>query len=177
MSNKKHKEEEMQANADATGATLSELDALKSKLVEVETKSGEHLDLLMRERADFSNFKKRTEAERALSYQIAKAEAIKRLLPVLDDLERAMSNRPTDETSQAWVSGVELVLRKFQNILESEGIKRIDAEGQPFDPNFHEAISQEPSDSHESGVVIAVVQQGYMMGDRILRHALVKIAA
>ena len=102
-----------------------------------------------------------------------KGDIIKKILPVLDDLARALQNRPADD---AWAGGIELIGRKFQTILESEGVTRIEAEGQPFDPNFHEAISNEVSDAVESGHVIAVVQNGYMLDERVIRPALVRVA-
>ena len=102
-----------------------------------------------------------------------KGDIIKKVLPALDDLERALQNRPTNDP---WASGIELIARKLQNVLESEGIKRIEAQGQEFDPNFHEAISHEPADGVKSGFVIAVVQNGYMLGDRVIRPALVRVA-
>jgi molecular chaperone GrpE len=86
---------------------------------------------------------------------------VRSVLPVMDDLERALANRPAGNT---WADGLVLILRKFQTILETEGLTRIEAEGKPFDPNFHEAISNEPADGVESGYVIAVVQNGYMLG-------------
>jgi len=94
-------------------------------------------------------------------------------LPVLDDLERALAACPAD---LAWVDGIELICRKLQGILEAEGLNRIETEGQIFDPHFHEAISQEPSEDHASGQIIAVVQNGYMLGDRVIRPALVRVA-
>jgi molecular chaperone GrpE len=104
-----------------------------------------------------------------------RAQNIKKFLPVVDDMERALANRPAD--AEAWVSGIELIYRKLTSILDSEGVTRIEAAGQPFDPNLHEAIAQEPSDVVESGHVIDVVQAGYMLGERVIRHALVRVAA
>ena len=101
------------------------------------------------------------------------AVSSKHYLPILDDLERALATRPAD---LAWVDGIELIYRKLKSILEAEGLKRIEAEGQMFDPNFHEAISQEPSEDHESGQIIAVVQNGYMLGERVIRPAMVRVA-
>ena len=89
------------------------------------------------------------------------------------DLERALQNRPAED---AWANGIDLIKHKLQAILEAEGIQRIEAEGAIFDPNFHEAISYEPADGVESGRVIAVVQNGYMMGERVLRPAMVRVA-
>jgi molecular chaperone GrpE len=84
-----------------------------------------------------------------------------------------MQNRPVDES---WADGIELIMRKFQTTLDGEGIKKIEAEGVEFNPNFHEAISNEPSEEVESGYVIAVVQNGYMLGERVIRPALVRVA-
>jgi molecular chaperone GrpE len=92
---------------------------------------------------------------------------------VLDDLELALQNRPADN---AWANGIELIARKLQNILESEGVKRIEAKGLAFDPNFHDAITNEPSEEVESGHVIDVVRNGYMLGERVIRPASVRVA-
>jgi len=154
-------------------ATNPELEALQAQLAEAEAKKQEYLDALQRERADFTNYRRRMEAENRQISAWATDETIKKLLPVLDDLERALANRPAEDK---WAGGIELVLRKFQAILEKENISRISAEGQPFDPNQHEAILQEPSEEHESGTVIAVLQQGYTHNERVLRPALVKVA-
>ncbi len=153
--------------------TEEPIDALKTQLVEAQAKTQEYLDALQRERADFVNYRRRVEQEKEQMGQWTTGETVKKLLPVLDDLELALTNRPAGEP---WANGVELVYRKFQSILEKEGILRIDAEGKPFDPNLHEAIMQEPSDTHESGAVAAVLRQGYMHGERVLRPALVKVA-
>ncbi len=151
----------------------NQIDALKTQLAEAQAKTQEYLDALQRERADFVNYRRRVEQEKEQMGQWTTGETVKKLLPVLDDLELALANRPADEP---WANGVELVYRKFQSILEKEGILRIDAEGKPFDPNLHEAIMQEPSETHESGAVAAVLRQGYMHGERVLRPALVKVA-
>jgi len=151
-----------------------ELDALKQTLAEAEAKSAENLDGWQRAVAEFQNYKKRMDRDREADKAAMKGDIIKRMLPVLDDLERALGNRPSD--SGPWVNGIELIQKKLQSILESEGVTRIEAEGQPFDPNFHEAISHEPSDAVESGRVIAVAQNGYMLGERVVRPALVRVA-
>jgi molecular chaperone GrpE len=111
--------------------------------------------------------------EKAETYQTAVGNIIKSYLPVLDDLERALSARPAD---LSWADGIDLICRKLQSILENEGLKRIQTEGQMFDPNFHEAISQEASENHESGQIIAVIRNGYMLGDKVIRPAMVRVA-
>jgi len=108
-----------------------------------------------------------------LMYVSMKGDIVKKILPVLDDLERALQNRPADD---AWANGIELIVRKLQGVLESENVKRIEADGAEFDPNFHEAISHEPSDDVPSGHVIAIVQNGYILGERVIRPALVRVA-
>lgn len=150
-----------------------ELDALQNQLAEAESKASEFKDGWIRSQAEFQNYKKRIERDNELTYVSMKGDIIKKVLPALDDLERALQNRPAED---AWANGIELIARKLQNILESEGVKRIEAEGALFDPTFHEAISHEPSDAVESGRVIAVVQNGYMFGERVIRPALVRVA-
>jgi molecular chaperone GrpE len=146
---------------------------LEKRLADAESQAAEYKDGWQRSAADFQNYRRRVEAEKAETYQNAVSNIIKRYLPILDDMERALAERPAD---LAWVDGIELIYRKLQFILESEGLKRIEANGQMFDPNFHEAILQEPSESHESGQIIAVVQNGYMLGERVIRPALVRVA-
>jgi len=151
----------------------AEVEALKIQLAESESKAAEYKDGWLRSQAEFQNYKNRIARDNEMMFVSMKGDIVKKVLPALDDLERALQNRPGDD---AWASGVELIARKFQNILEAEGVKRIVAEGVAFDPNFHEAISHEPNDSVESGHVIAVVQNGYMLGERVIRPALVRVA-
>jgi Molecular chaperone GrpE (heat shock protein) len=151
----------------------SPLEDLQKQLAELQAQADEYKDGWQRSVADFQNYRRRVEAEKAETYQTAVGSIIKRYLPVLDDLQRALAACPAD---LAWVDGIELICRKLQTILEAEGLNRIEAEGQMFDPHFHEAISQEPSEEHASGQIIAVVQNGYMLGDRVIRPALVRVA-
>ena len=172
----KHKNESNPEEGTAeTSATVSgeELTALTAQLNEAQAKAEEYLEALQRERADFTNYRRRTEIEAKESYRTITGTTIKKFLTVMDDLERALSHRPADDP---WAEGVELVHRKFQSILDAEGITEIEAEGKPFDPNLHEAIMQEPSAGHEPGTVTAVLQRGYMLGERVLRPAIVKVA-
>jgi molecular chaperone GrpE len=161
------------AESDNTEQLSAEIEALKTKLAQAESKTSEYRDSWMRSQAEFQNYKKRLERDNELTYVSMKGDIIKKVLPVLDDLERALQNRPIDN---AWANGIELIARKLQNLLDSEGIKRIAAEGTEFDPKYHEAISHEPADGVKSGFVISVVQNGYMLGDRVIRPALVRVA-
>ena len=168
---------EPQAEAVATPENVeqlsAEIDGLKRQVEEAEAKLAESVQGWQRAAADFQNYKKRVERDNEMMYASMKGDIIKKVLPALDDLERAMQNRPVDD---AWANGIELITRKLQNILNSEGLKPIEAEGMPFDPNFHEAISHEHNEDFESGQVIAVVQNGYMLGERVIRPALVRVA-
>ncbi len=162
--------EEMPVEADQASA---EREALINQLKEAEAKIVEYKDGWARSQAEFQNYRKRIERDNEMMYASMKGDIIKKVLPALDDLERALANRPAED---AWASGIELIARKMQNILESEGVKRIEAKGAAFDPNFHEAISHEPNDEVESEHVIDVVQNGYMLGERVIRPALVRVA-
>lgn len=165
-------EETTEAPVPSTNGT-DELEDLRQKLADAEARAAENLDGWQRAVAEFQNYRKRLERDREAEHAAMKGDLIRKVLPILDDLERALRNRPGDD---AWVNGIELIQRKLQTILESEGIRRIEAEGAVFDPNFHEAISQEPIDGAESGRVVAIVQNGYTLGDRVIRPAQVRVA-
>ncbi|MDQ2691655.1 MAG: nucleotide exchange factor GrpE [Chloroflexota bacterium] len=178
---KKHTEtEEFEANqaegvatSEAQDRLSAELDALKKRLEDSQSKTNEYKDSWLRSQAEFQNYRRRIERDNEIMYATMKGDIIKKVLPVLDDLERALQNRSENDP---WANGIELIARKFQTILENEGVKRIDAMGAEFDPNFHEAISHEPADGTQSGHVIGVVQNGYMIGERVIRPALVRVA-
>jgi len=177
---KKHNHEEMNETQPAEetmsvngGQANVMLETLQSQLAEAESKVSEYKDGWARSQAEFQNYKRRIERDSELTYASMKGDIIKKVLPALDDLERALQNRPGDD---AWASGIELIARKLQNILESEGVKRIDTQGMKFDPFFHEAVTHEPSDEFESEYIIEVIQNGYMLGERVIRPALVRVA-
>jgi molecular chaperone GrpE len=171
--NEEEKIEEMNEAPVEAEQLQAEIEALQKKLEEAEAKAAENLDGWQRAQAEFINYKNRVQRDREMDYLSMKGDIIKKMLPVLDDLERALANRPEGDS---WGNGMELIVRKFQNILEAEGVIRIEAAGQPFDPNFHEAISSEPNEDVESGHVIEVVQNGYMLGERVIRPAMVRVA-
>lgn len=149
---------------------------LQQELQNAQTQCKEYFEGWQRERADFMNYKKRVERDQAQLHQVITANIIKKFLVVLDDMERAIRNRPADAEQQEWWNGVDLIYRKLQSILEAEGIQPIAAAGDQFDPNLHEAISHEENGEVQSGHIIEVVQQGYRLGDRIVRPALVRVA-
>lgn len=139
--------------------------------------AAQYLEALQRERAAFINFRRRTEQEKSETVQYATASLLKKLLPVMDDFDRALAAIPEEERkNNKWVSGVELIARKLHTVLEQEGIEPIEAQGQPFDPNLHEAVAFEDSGEGTSqDTVSEVFSKGYKLRDRILRPAMVKV--
>jgi molecular chaperone GrpE len=156
--------------------TLEENDTLRQDLEQAQAKAEEYLDGWQRARAEFANYKKRVEREQAQVYQTAAGNILKRYLDVLDDMERALKNRPHKGEGKAWAEGIELIYRKLLTILENEGVKVMQAQGEMFDPNLHEAVTLEDNEQYESGQIIEVLQQGYTLGERVLRPAAVRVA-
>ena len=166
-----------QANGTSGAAgTAAETEALQQELSQARAKADEYLYGWQRSQADFANYKKRVERDQAQIYQTTAGGILKRYLDVVDDLERALKKRPQDGDGKAWADGIELVYRKLQTILDNEGVKPMQAQGQFFDPNLHEAVMSEDNPAYESGQVIEVLQQGYLLGDRVLRPAMVRVA-
>lgn len=153
-----------------------EFEALREEIDALQQQSEEYLDGWQRERAEFANYKKRIERERMQQQHNIAGNIIRKYLDILDDLERALQNHPAAGEGATWAEGIELVYRKFLTALESEGVEPMKVTDQQFDPNLHEAISQEPSDDLESGQIIEVVRNGYMLGERVLRPASVRVA-
>ena len=129
-----------------------------------------------RERAEFANFQRRMERELKSMHDRASGDTFKNVLPVLDDFERAMATVPGDLADNAWVNGVAMILRKFYRVLENNNVTIIDPTGQPFDPSRHEAIGMDSEAEVEPGTVTQTLQKGYLVGDRVLRPALVRVA-
>jgi len=150
---------------------------LAQELEQSKAKAAEYLDGWQRARAELSNFKRRSDAERATLTSTANGRLLTRMLPVIDDFERAFETLPLDLRNLTWIQGVGHIYRKLQMVVESEGATPIDAVGRPFDPRFHEAILQEESHEYSEGTVCAELQRGYMLGDRVLRPTLVKVSS
>lgn len=155
---------------------IEEINRLGQELVETRLKSDEYLDGWQRSRAEFANYRKRVERDRQQIYQDVASDIIRRYLDVIDDLERALKNKPEHGEGAEWAVGIELIFRKMLIILESEGVEPMQAQGSQFDPNLHEAISQEEHPAFESGQIIEVVKTGYFIGERVLRPAAVRVA-
>ena len=152
--------------------------SLEEQVVALQTQVAEYLDGWQRARAELANYKRRTEAQRAEMVLSANADLLARLLPVLDDLQLALDNSPQGDVGawKEWGDGVALVAHKFAGVLQEVGLDPIEAEGQSFDPMVHEAISYEENPDFESGQIIAEVRPGYMLGNRVLRPSMVRVA-
>jgi molecular chaperone GrpE len=154
---------------------MERADELQRQLDEVRGQSEQNLHNWQRSAADFANYKRRSEDERGALGEFAKAVLITKLLGVLDDFDRALESIP-DEAHEGWVEGIRLVERKLRSVLESEGVTQIEALGQPFDPNLHEAVVHEETTEYPDNQVTAELQRGYRLRDRVIRPALVKVA-
>jgi len=167
------------AAAPTPGAGTKEEDPcaeLRRQLEEARAKADEYLDQWRRTAAEFSNYKKRNERENREFQQYATAGFIQRLLPVLDDLDRAFGNLPEHLKGDGWISGIDLVRQKLMALLEQEGVAAIEIGDGTFNPGRHEAVTYEESSEHEDGQIIGVIQKGYRIGERILRPAQVRVA-
>jgi molecular chaperone GrpE len=136
----------------------------------------EYYDLLLRKQAEFDNYRKRVERDRQSLSEAAAAGIIEELLPVMDDLDRALGAEAVGESAQAYRLGVELIYRQLGDILRKRGVRTIEALGADFDPYYHQAVSYEPAEGRRDGEVIEEFRRGYMLGDRLLRPSMVKVA-
>ena len=149
-----------------------DIESLKKTLAEEKEKSEKYLANWQRAQADFINFKRRSEQERAEVVNYANSTLISNVLPVLDDLERALASVPEEFAESPWVDGIRHIYRKLQAVLEAHGVSVIEAEGKDFDPNFHEAVM---SVEGEEGKVIEETQKGYKIRNRVIRPTKVKV--
>jgi molecular chaperone GrpE len=157
---------------------LADMDALKSELEATKAKSDEYLAGLQRERAEFTNFRRRTAEEREQMLGLAGEDLIRKVLAIADDFDLAIDNRPPELAGNSWVEGVTAIDRKLRGLLESEGVTAVAAEpGSSFDPREHEAIVNVPGTGRAEGEIVDVVRRGYKLRDRVLRPALVAVAA
>jgi molecular chaperone GrpE len=157
--------------------SADDLETLRGELAEIEQKADEYLRLAQRTQADFINYRRRVEEERAQQTRDANVAYLLKLLPVLDDFERAMANAAPSDLESPWGQGVQLVERNLRGLLAAENLERIPAEGAEFDPREHEAVGSQPTQDVPEGHVLHVVRQGYRKGDRVIRPAQVIVAS
>lgn len=166
---------------EVAGPVFAELLATRAELKRVQAEANELRDGAARRQADFENFRKRIERERSETYNRAVADLVTKLLPVLDNLRRAVDTETSLETTESdefrhFLNGVDLIHKQLGGVLEALGVKPVAAVGEIFDPHVHEAVVTEESDEHEPDTVIQEIVRGYRLGDRLLRPALVKVA-
>lgn len=149
---------------------------LAAELEAERAKANDYLEQWRRTAADFANFKRRTEQDRAEMAKLFNEALVKSLLPVLDNFERALAAIPAELKSHNWVEGVTLTEKQMRDTLEKEGLNAIQAVGQKFDPNLHEAVAHDISDEHEEDSVIEEFQKGYKLHDRVIRPSMVKVS-
>ncbi|MBM7623142.1 nucleotide exchange factor GrpE [Sporohalobacter salinus] len=152
------------------------IEDLEEDLERSEREKEEYINKLQRQRADFSNYKKRVEKEKNKLKENATKELVSELLPILDNFERALSSSAEDQNLADFMEGMDMISRQLFNVLKKEGLEVIPTVGEEFDPNIHEAVAKEPSEEYESGIVIEELQKGYLFNDQVLRAAMVKIA-
>ena len=167
-------------NPEAAGAAAPPPDEppppTPDELSAVARERDEYRDLLLRKTAEFDNYRKRVDRERQAAGQAAAADLIVDLLPLLDDLERALSAEADSEAAVAYRTGVELIHKQLLDHLARRGVSPIDTAGQQFDPHLHEAVVHEESADHEAGEIIGELRRGYVMGTRLLRATMVRVA-
>jgi molecular chaperone GrpE len=143
---------------------------------ELQRQRDEYKDLLLRKSAEFDNYRKRVDRERQAVGDAAAASLIEEILPLVDDLDRALNAEAGADASDAYRRGVELIHRQLGDILRKRGVRAIEALGADFDPHYHQAVSHEPAEGRREGEIIEEFRRGYMLGDRLLRPSMVKVA-
>lgn len=133
-------------------------------------------DRLKRNMAEFDNYRKRTEKEKAAMYEVGARSVIEKLLPIVDNFERGLAAVPEEEAKSAFAEGMDKIYKQVLKMLEDMGVKPIEAVGQPFDPNFHNAVMHVEDDEQGENVVVEEFQKGYMYHDSVVRHSMVKVA-
>jgi molecular chaperone GrpE len=157
---------------------VAQIEKLTGELDAARKESEEYVGALQRERAEFQNFRRRTAEERLRDLGLAGEDLIRKVLVVADDFDRAIEARPSSIAHDPWFDGIAAIDRKLRQLLESEGVTAIDAAaGKPFDPREHEAIANVPGTGREDGEIVEEVRRGYRLRDRVIRPALVAVAA
>jgi molecular chaperone GrpE len=157
---------------------LADIEALKGELAAATTRADDYLAGLQRERAEFSNYRRRTTEEREQMLGLAGEDLIRKVIAIADDFDLAIDNRPPELARHGWVEGVAAIDRKLRALLESEGVSPVEATaGTPFDPREHEAIANVPGTGRKEGEIVDVVRRGYKLRDKVIRPALVAVAA
>jgi len=173
----KEQELEMREEQDEMQTVSSDADASVGEAETYKKLADENFQKLLRAQADFDNFRRRSRQEKEDFAKYASIKLIEQLLPVYDNLDRALVAGKESNEVESLIKGVEMIFRQFAGILETEGLQPIDAVGQPFNPEFHQAIMQVESEEHEEGIVVEEIQKGYMLKDKVIRPSMVKVSS
>ena len=133
-------------------------------------------DKLTRHMAEFDNYRKRTEKEKSAMYEIGAKDVVEKILPIVDNFERGLQSVPEEKKDDPFVDGMDKIYKQMMSTLEGIGVKPIEAVGQEFDPNFHNAVTSEENSDFESGKVIQALQKGYTLNDKVIRPSMVRVA-
>ncbi|WP_025718819.1 nucleotide exchange factor GrpE [Paenibacillus sp. 1-18] len=147
-----------------------------TEVAKLRAEAEEHQQRFLRAQADFDNFRRRTLKEKEELAKYASMKLVTELVPVLDNFERALATAQQGAETESFAKGVEMIFRQFEGVLQAEGVTAMNSVGQPFNPDFHQAIMQVESEEHEEGIVVEEVQKGYMLKDKVLRPAMVKVS-
>ena len=163
-------------DSEQTAAATESAPADGASVAELQKQRDQYYDRLLRKTAEFDNYRKRIERERVQQAEAAASDLLGELLPLVDDLERALNADAGSEGAEAYRRGVELIHHHLLELLRKRGVRPIEALGADFDPHFHQAVSHEAAEGRREGEVIEEFRRGYMLGDRLLRPAMVKVA-
>ncbi|EGL16175.1 MULTISPECIES: nucleotide exchange factor GrpE [unclassified Paenibacillus] len=167
-------------HAEAAEATAPDAEGAASgrnaELDELRKAAEESQQRLLRAQADFDNFRRRTRQEKEEFAKYASLKLIEQMLPVIDNFDRALVSSRETQDFEALTKGIEMVYRQLEQLMTQEGLTPIEAVGQPFNPEFHQAIMQVESDDYEEGIVVEEVQKGYMLKDKVIRPSMVKVS-
>ncbi len=147
-----------------------------AELAKAKAEAEEYQQRYLRAQADFDNFRRRTLKEKEDFAKYASAKLVTELLPVLDNFERALATEQASSEAESFIKGVDMIFRQLGQVLEQEGVKPMEAVGQSFNPEFHQAVMTVDTDEYEEGVVVEELQKGYMLKDKVLRPAMVKVS-
>ncbi|NQX57745.1 nucleotide exchange factor GrpE [Paenibacillus qinlingensis] len=165
-----------EATNEEAGVEVSEEATVSSELEQARVQAEENYQRLLRVQADFDNFRRRARAEKEDFAKYASLKLIEQLLPIVDNFDRALSSSKETKDFDALVKGLDMTYRGIDQLLTAEGLKPIEAVGQPFNPEFHQAVMQVESEEHEEGIVVEELQKGYILKDKVIRPAMVKVS-
>jgi len=169
--------ESAEAQAAQEEASQTQESAVESNLLdELRSQLDEQQQRLLRLQADYDNFRRRTRQEKEEFAKYASSDIVEKLLPVLDNFERALAAGQSGNDYAALIKGVDMIYRQFKQVLEQAGLSEMNAAGQPFNPEYHNAVMKAEDEEHEEGIVLEELQKGYMFKDKVLRPAMVKVS-